>query len=101
MARDLVAVKSSALTPAPLGRLADMSPELQRRANLTNPKTRRVDKSACDENSSPACARLGLPNIVNYGRETGNSPMRAARGTSDETPPGRESAAFEVKNPIG
>ncbi len=44
MAKDLIAVEKSALTPAQYGDLADVPPELEWLANLTNPKTRRAYK---------------------------------------------------------
>ena len=45
MAKDLVAVERRALTPAQFGDLADVPPELEWLANITNPKTRRAYKN--------------------------------------------------------
>ena len=42
MAKELVAVERRALTPAQFGDLADVPPELEWLANITNPKTRRA-----------------------------------------------------------
>jgi hypothetical protein len=42
MAKDLVAVERRALTPTQFGDLADVPPELEWLANITNPKTRRA-----------------------------------------------------------
>jgi hypothetical protein len=40
MAKDLVAVNKNSLAPAQFGDLAEVPPELEWLANLTNPKTR-------------------------------------------------------------
>ena len=57
MAKDLVAVERRALTPAQFGDLADVPPELEWLANITNPKTRRAYKNDVREFSvSPGCA---------------------------------------------
>ena len=50
MAKDLIAVEKRTLTPAQLtpeqfGQLADVPPELEWLANITNPKTRRAYKN--------------------------------------------------------
>jgi hypothetical protein len=45
MAKDPVAVERRALTPAQFGDLADVPPELEWLANITNPKTRRAYKN--------------------------------------------------------
>src|SRR4051794_2935708 len=39
---DLVPTRQSALTPAQFGQLADVPPEVEWLANITNPKTRRA-----------------------------------------------------------
>jgi hypothetical protein len=44
MAKDLVAVARRALTPVQFGDLADVPPELEWLANITNPKTCRALK---------------------------------------------------------
>ena len=44
MANDLVAVEKRSLTAAQYGDLADVPPELEWLANITNPKTRRAYK---------------------------------------------------------
>src|ERR1700724_2118840 len=49
MAKDLVAVDWRALTPAQFGDLADVPPELEWLANITNPKTRRAYKNDVGE----------------------------------------------------
>src|SRR5271170_3746228 len=49
MAKDLVAVERRALTPAQFGDLADVPPELEWFANITNPKTRRAYKNDVGE----------------------------------------------------
>jgi integrase/recombinase XerD len=49
MAKDLVAVERRALTPAQFGDLADVPPELEWLANITNPKTRRAYKNDVGE----------------------------------------------------
>ena len=57
MAKDLVAVEKRSLTAAQYGDLADVPPELEWLANITNPKTRRAYKN--DVGSfppSPGCA---------------------------------------------
>jgi hypothetical protein len=48
-AQDLVAVEKSGLTPAQYGQLAEVPPELEWLANLTNPKTRRAYKIDVEE----------------------------------------------------
>jgi integrase/recombinase XerD len=52
MAKDLVAVERRALTPAQFGDLADVPPELEWLANITNPKTRRAYKNDVGEFSA-------------------------------------------------
>src|ERR1700675_2091990 len=52
MAKDLVAVERRALTPAQFGDLADVPPELEWLANITNPKTRRAYKNDVREFSA-------------------------------------------------
>ena len=52
MAKDLVAVERRALTPAQFGDLADVPPELEWLANITNPKTRRAYKIDVNEFSA-------------------------------------------------
>jgi integrase/recombinase XerD len=52
MAKDLVAVERRALTPAQFGDLAEVPPELEWLANITNPKTRRAYKSDVSEFST-------------------------------------------------
>jgi len=52
MAKDLVAVDRRALTPAQFGDLADVPPELEWLANITNPKTRRAYKNDVGEFSA-------------------------------------------------
>src|ERR1700731_2358888 len=52
MAKDLVAVERRALTPAQFGDLADVPPELEWLANITNPKTRRAYKNDVEEFSA-------------------------------------------------
>src|SRR5713226_8331234 len=52
MAKDLVAVERRALTPAQFGDLADVPPELEWLANITNPKTRRAYKNDVSEFSA-------------------------------------------------
>jgi hypothetical protein len=52
MAKDLVAVERRALTPAQFGDLADVPPELEWLANITNPKTRRAYKIDVEEFSA-------------------------------------------------
>ena len=42
MAKDLISVNQNGLTPAQFGELADVPPELEWLANITNPKTRRA-----------------------------------------------------------
>src|SRR6266851_1347448 len=59
MAKDLVAVERRALTPAQFGGLADVPPELEWLANITNPKTRRAYKNDVSEFS--AFTRLRQP----------------------------------------
>ncbi len=52
MAENLVAVDRRALTPAQFGDLADVPPELEWLANITNPKTRRAYKNDVSEFSA-------------------------------------------------
>src|SRR5277367_3026781 len=52
MAKDLVAVERRALTPTQFGDLADVPPELEWLANITNPKTRRAYKNDVGEFSA-------------------------------------------------
>jgi hypothetical protein len=52
MAKDLVAVERRALTPAQFGDLADVPPELEWLANITNPKTRKAYKIDVSEFSA-------------------------------------------------
>src|ERR1700687_3770163 len=52
MAKDLVAVEQRALTPAQFGDLADVPPEIEWLANITNPKTRRAYKNDVSEFSA-------------------------------------------------
>jgi integrase/recombinase XerD len=52
MAKDLVAVEKRSLTPAQYGDLADVPPELEWLANITNPKTRRAYKIDVSEFSA-------------------------------------------------
>ena len=52
MAKDLVAVDRRSLTPAQFGDLADVPPELEWLANITNPKTRRAYKNDVNEFSA-------------------------------------------------
>jgi len=59
MAKDLVAVEKRSLTAAQYGDLADVLPELEWLANITNPKTRRAYK--IDVNEFSAFAGLGGP----------------------------------------
>jgi hypothetical protein len=56
MVKDLIAVERRALTPAQFGNLADVPPELEWLANITNPKTRRAYKNDAGE----FCAFTGL-----------------------------------------
>jgi hypothetical protein len=49
MAKDLVSVDRRALTVAQYGDLADVPPELEWLANITNPKTRRAYKNDVEE----------------------------------------------------
>jgi site-specific recombinase XerD len=49
MAKDLITVSRSGLTPAQFGDLAEVPPELEWLANLTNPKTRRAYKIDVEE----------------------------------------------------
>lgn len=42
---DLVLTRQTALTPAQFGQLADVPPEVEWLANITNPKTRRAYKN--------------------------------------------------------
>ena len=46
---DLIPARQSALTPAQFGQLADVPPELEWLANITNPKTRRAYKNDVSE----------------------------------------------------
>jgi integrase/recombinase XerD len=52
MAKDLVAVDRRVVTPAQFGDLADVPPELEWLANITNPKTRRAYKNDVEEFSA-------------------------------------------------
>jgi integrase/recombinase XerD len=52
MAKDLVAVEKRALTPAQYGDLADVPPELEWLANITNAKTRRAYRNDVEEFSA-------------------------------------------------
>jgi hypothetical protein len=52
MAKDLVAVERRALTPSQFGDLADVPPELEWLANITDPKTRRAYKNDVGEFSA-------------------------------------------------
>ncbi|MGO9265113.1 MAG: tyrosine-type recombinase/integrase [Candidatus Binataceae bacterium] len=56
-AKDLVAVNSGALTPAQYGQLAEVPPELEWLANITNPKTRRAYRNDVGEFSAFAGLR--------------------------------------------
>jgi site-specific recombinase XerD len=49
MAKDLITVTRNGLTPAQFGDLAEVPPELEWLANLTNPKTRRAYKNDVEE----------------------------------------------------
>src|ERR1700728_956076 len=49
MAKDLISVERRALTTAQYGDLADVPPELEWLANITNPKTRRAYKNDVEE----------------------------------------------------
>ena len=44
MANDLIAIERRSLTPAQYGQLAEVPPELEWLANITNPKTQRAYK---------------------------------------------------------
>src|ERR1700680_144204 len=57
MAKDLVAVEKSALTPAQYGQLAEVPPELEWLANITNTKTRRAYRNDVSEFSAFAGLR--------------------------------------------
>jgi hypothetical protein len=57
---DLIPVKKRSLTPAQYGALADVPPEIEWLANITNPKTRRAYKNDVSEFS----AFTGLRNPV-------------------------------------
>jgi hypothetical protein len=52
MANDLFAVERRALTPSQFGDLADVPPELEWLANITDPKTRRAYKNDVGEFSA-------------------------------------------------
>lgn len=52
MVSDLVPISKEALTPAGLRKLADVPPELEWLANITNPKTRRAYKNDVEEFSA-------------------------------------------------
>jgi signal transduction histidine kinase len=56
---DLVAISKETLTPAQFAQLADVPPELEWLANITNPKTRRAYKADVEEFSR--FARLNAP----------------------------------------
>jgi hypothetical protein len=63
MAKDLVAVEKRVLTPAQYGDLADVPPELECLANITNPKTRRAySRGSCYESGRRSGAQLGWLN---------------------------------------
>src|ERR1700678_758001 len=49
---DLVPTRKSALTPVQFGQLADVPPEIEWLANITNPKTRRAYKNDVSEFSA-------------------------------------------------
>ena len=49
---DLITVKNRSLTPAQYGALADVPPEIEWLANITNPKTRRAYKNDVSEFSA-------------------------------------------------
>jgi integrase/recombinase XerD len=49
MAKDLITVNRNGMTPAQFGDLADVPPEIEWLANLTNPKTRRAYKNDVEE----------------------------------------------------
>jgi integrase/recombinase XerD len=49
MAKDLITVDRNGLTPAQFGDLAEVPPEIEWLANLTNPKTRRAYKNDVEE----------------------------------------------------
>jgi integrase/recombinase XerD len=55
--KDLVAVEKSALTPAQFVQLAEVPPELEWLANITNPKTRRAYRNDVSEFSAFAGLR--------------------------------------------
>jgi integrase/recombinase XerD len=57
MAKELVAVEKSALTPAQYGQLAEVPPELEWLANITNAKTRRAYRNDVGEFSAFAGLR--------------------------------------------
>jgi hypothetical protein len=52
VAKDLVAIERRALTPAQFGDVADVPPELEWLANITNPKTRRTYRNDVSEFSA-------------------------------------------------
>jgi site-specific recombinase XerD len=49
MAKDLITIDRNGLTPAQFGDLAEVPPEIEWLANLTNPKTRRAYKNDVEE----------------------------------------------------
>jgi integrase/recombinase XerD len=49
MAKDLITVDRNVLVPAQFGDLAEVPPEIEWLANLTNPKTRRAYKNDVEE----------------------------------------------------
>jgi integrase/recombinase XerD len=49
MAKDLITVNRNGMTPAQFGDLAEVPPEIEWLANLTNPKTRRAYKNDVEE----------------------------------------------------
>ena len=49
MAKDLITVTRNGMTPAQFGDLAEVPPEIEWLANLTNPKTRRAYKNDVEE----------------------------------------------------
>jgi hypothetical protein len=57
-AKDLVAVNQGALTPVQYGQLAEVPPELEWLANITNAKTRRAYRNDVSEFSAYG-AQLG------------------------------------------
>jgi hypothetical protein len=69
MAKDLVAVERRARTPAQFGDLADVPPELEWLANITNPKTRRAYKNDVGVDPtvvSPGAISTGIAGLVRH-----------------------------------